>query len=174
MIAASSHTIRFALRFGGDRFPATTPREAFLAAQVDPATTSIVYYGELGGTDEYELAQLLQDGAATKPVACYIAGVIGENFDQPVQFGHAKALAGSKAKRPALNVQHFAKPVQRLQSRCKNLARLLLKFQLRLLTLTKNGTSPHERPVEIITISSESADGYEFVGRKSHFVGARR
>jgi succinyl-CoA synthetase alpha subunit len=95
MVAASGHLLSFALCFGGDRFPATQPSTAFLAAEADPATTHIVYYGELGGTDEYEIAKLINEGKVTKPVIAYIAGVIGESFDAPVQFGHAKALAGS-------------------------------------------------------------------------------
>ncbi len=98
MVTSSRHTISFALCFGGDRFPTTTPKEAFIAAQEDPATTHIVYYGELGGQDEYEFAELIKTGQITKPIIAYIAGVIGENFDQPVQFGHAKALAGNKSE----------------------------------------------------------------------------
>lgn len=50
----------------------------------------------MGGTDEYEIVDLIKEGLLTKPVIAYIAGVIGESFDTPVQFGHAKALAGSK------------------------------------------------------------------------------
>src|SRR5690606_8145638 len=89
------------------RFPATSPRDAFLAAEADPETKAIVYYGELGGVDEYELVTLIEEGKLTKPIVAYIAGVIGETFEAPVQFGHAKALAGSKsetasAKREAL------------------------------------------------------------------------
>ena len=95
-LVSKGRGLSFALCFGGDRFPATTPVDAFLAAEKDPATTAIVYYGELGGTDEHDVAQLLEKKLVTKPVICYIAGVIGESFEQPVQFGHAKALAQSQ------------------------------------------------------------------------------
>src|SRR5690606_12918970 len=64
----------------------------------DPVTKAIVYYGKLGGTDEYELVTLVEEGKLTKPIVAYIAGIIGENFDTPVQFGHAKALAGSRSE----------------------------------------------------------------------------
>jgi citrate synthase len=90
--------ISFALSFGGDRFPILSPKEAFLAAEKDPQTTAIVYYGELGGTDEYELAKLLQTGKVTKKVICYIAGTISEMFETPPQFGHAKAMAATQAE----------------------------------------------------------------------------
>ena len=71
----------------------TTPKEAFLAAEKDPHTKTIVYFGELGGTDEYELSEMLKDKQITKQVICYIAGSVAEMFDTPPQFGHAKALA---------------------------------------------------------------------------------
>jgi ATP citrate (pro-S)-lyase len=166
MVAKSDHTISFALCFGGDRFPATTPRDAFLAAQEDEATTHIVYYGELGGTDEYELADLLKNGTISKPVICYIAGIIGENFEQPVQFGHAKALAGSKsetasAKRAAL------------REAGATVAESMQEFTSQINALPRSNDS-HENKKQIgsrhashfsSTISTESNEGYEFVGR---------
>ncbi|MEO6508752.1 MAG: hypothetical protein ABIO02_02265, partial [Patescibacteria group bacterium] len=85
--------ISFGLSFGGDRFPIVSPKEAFLAAEADPQTEYIVYYGELGGYDEYEVAQLIREKKITKPVIAYIGGVISEMFETPPQFGHAKAMA---------------------------------------------------------------------------------
>ena len=83
----------FALSFGGERFPGTSPRDAFLAAEADPDTRTIVYFGELGGTDESDLAELLGSKQINKEVICYIAGMVAEMFEMPPQFGHAKALA---------------------------------------------------------------------------------
>lgn len=88
--------ISFSLSFGGDRFPITSPKDAFLAAENDPETKTIIYYGELGGTDEYELAELLHTKRVTKTVICYVAGAISEMFETPPQFGHAKAMASKK------------------------------------------------------------------------------
>lgn len=107
MVANGGKRVSFALTLGGDRFPVTAPSEAFLAAEADPDTEQIVYYGELGGYDEYELVDLIKTKKVCKPVVAYIAGSIAEQFDTPVQFGHAKALAGNKsesasAKRAAL------------------------------------------------------------------------
>lgn len=107
-IVNSSHNfVSFSLSFGGDRFPLLEPVDALLAAQNDEATQAIVYYGELGGEDEYKLAKLIEVGHITKPVICYVAGVISDLFETPPQFGHAKAMAGSyeesaKAKREFL------------------------------------------------------------------------
>lgn len=85
--------ISFALALGGDRFPITDSVAAVLAAQHDAATEQIVFFGELGGTDEYEIAKLIESGVLTKRVIVYIAGVVAELFETPPQFGHAKAMA---------------------------------------------------------------------------------
>ncbi len=108
IVTSSGKRISFALSFGGDRFPIVSPMEAFLAAERDPETEHIIYFGELGGYDEYEIAHALKEGRITKPVICYIAGVISDMFPKPPQFGHAKAMAGkkeegAKAKRKALS-----------------------------------------------------------------------
>lgn len=101
------HGISFALAMGGDRFPITEPVDAIRLAQADTLTKRIVYFGELGGTDEYEIAKLIKDGEVTKPIIVYIAGKVAELFPTPPQFGHAKALArtrdeSAEAKKKAL------------------------------------------------------------------------
>lgn len=90
--------VSFAIALGGDRYPITTPAEAFQIAQVDPRTKRIVYFGELGGEDEYEIAGLLESGQITKPVLAYIAGTVAELFAESPQFGHAKAMASKKSE----------------------------------------------------------------------------
>ena len=165
MVASSGHLLSFALCFGGDRFPATTPRDAFLAAEHDRATKAIVYYGELGGTDEYELAELIQNGDVTKPVIAYIAGVIGESFETPVQFGHAKALAGSRDETASAKRTMLAEAGTTVAASIGELATLIEK-------IPKDTVEPHDvtmtrRPESLFTstISRESAEGYQFVGK---------
>ncbi|KXK11243.1 MAG: Succinyl-CoA ligase (ADP-forming) subunit alpha [Microgenomates bacterium OLB23] len=70
-VTKAGHTLSFALHFGGDRFPIVPPMEAFLAAESDTHTTHIVYYGELGGDDEYELVRLKKRGQANKANFCF-------------------------------------------------------------------------------------------------------
>ncbi len=165
IVASSRHTISFALCFGGDRFPATTPRDAFLAAEADTATTHIVYYGELGGQDEYELVELISSGQVTKPVIAYIAGVIGESFEQPVQFGHAKALAGNKNETASAKRQALAEVGVTIASS-------MTDFAAAITVIPPDEGKPEE--VESLaqrsgslfssTISKETDAGYEFVG----------
>ncbi len=95
LTADSSWGVSFALAVGGERFPITSPKDAMLAAQADPGTKAIIYFGELGGTDEYDIAELLNKKQLTKPVVAYIAGTVAELFATPPQFGHAKAMAGT-------------------------------------------------------------------------------
>ena len=107
VVNSTHNKVSFALSFGGDRFPLLEPVDALMAAQKDDATKTIVYYGELGGEDEYKLAKLIEVGHITKPVVCYVAGTISDLFETPPQFGHAKAMAknmeeSAKAKRETL------------------------------------------------------------------------
>ena len=88
--------VSFAIALGGDRNPITTPAEAFLLAESDSQTEQIVYFGELGGEDEYAIADLITSSRVTKPVVAYIAGTVAELFAEPPQFGHAKAMANDR------------------------------------------------------------------------------
>src|SRR3989344_4005141 len=106
-VALAGKRLSFSLCIGGDRFSATSLTDVLLLAENDPKTTAIAYFGELGGIDEYEIADLLKSKKLTKPVLAYVAGVIDEAFDEHMQFGHAKALVArqdesARAKREAL------------------------------------------------------------------------
>lgn len=106
-VTNAGHRLSFSLALGGERFPMTTPADMFQAAQDDPATQTIVYFGELGGGDEYLLVDLINKQKITKPVIAYIAGTVAELFAAPPQFGHAKAMAAradesARAKADAL------------------------------------------------------------------------
>lgn len=165
MVASSGHLVSFALCFGGDRFPATTPRDAFLAAEADPATRSIVYYGELGGVDEYEVVELIKTGKLTKPIIAYVAGVIGESFATPVQFGHAKALAGSRDETASAKRQAMAEAGVSVAESIGQLSGLvagLARDEVAERTVTFTGRTAS---LFTSTISAETSDGYSFVGK---------
>jgi ATP citrate (pro-S)-lyase len=114
-VAKADKRVSFALAIGGDRFPITSITGAFLLAETDSQTTSVVYFGELGGVDEYEIVELRKAGKLTKPIVAYIAGIIDEAFSEHVQFGHAKSLVAHKdesarAKRFALRASGVQAP----------------------------------------------------------------
>lgn len=109
---SSGHRLSFALSFGGDRFPVLSPRDAFLLAEQDPMTKTVLYYGELGGEDEYELLKLKEENLFTKTVVAHVAGTVASLFPESPQFGHAKAKADTArvtatAKRAALKSAGF-------------------------------------------------------------------
>jgi ATP citrate (pro-S)-lyase len=104
-VTGSGLRVSFGIALGGDRFPVTSPAKAFLLAQRDPATERIVYFGELGGRDEYEIAQLVADGTITKSIFAYVAGTVAELFETPPQFGHAKAMASTQSETAAAKKQ---------------------------------------------------------------------
>ncbi|HVM73316.1 MAG TPA: citrate/2-methylcitrate synthase [Candidatus Paceibacterota bacterium] len=106
-VASAGKRLSFSISIGGDRFPVTSLTDVLLLAESDPSTSAIVYFGELGGSDEYEIVELVKSKRLTKPVLAYIAGIIDEAFDEHMQFGHAKALVArqdesARAKRDAL------------------------------------------------------------------------
>lgn len=96
-VVAAGSGISFAACYGGDRFPITSPLQWFIEAENDPETSDIVYFGELGGTDEYTLRDAIKAGRITKPIYAYIAGRY-EAKDEKIQFGHAKALAKAESE----------------------------------------------------------------------------
>lgn len=108
VVTGSGRNISFAIAMGGDRYPILDPEKAILIAENDPATKEIIYFGELGGTDEYKIVELIKAKKVKKRIIVYIAGVVAELFETPPQFGHAKALAESQdesatAKKEALS-----------------------------------------------------------------------
>lgn len=165
MVASSGHLLSFALCFGGDRFPATRPLDAFLAAEADPETTHIVYYGELGGKDEYEIVELIKQGKLTKPVVAYIAGVIGESFEAPVQFGHAKALAGSQSETASAKRSAMADQGISVAHSISQLADLVAKIPKMTVNERTSDYGSRSSSLFTSTISSETDEGYGFVGK---------
>ncbi|MCZ6543922.1 MAG: CoA-binding protein [Planctomycetota bacterium] len=57
--------------------------------QHDPETDAIVLFGEIGGTQEERLAELIQTGRITKPVIAYIGGAAAT---EGTRFSHAGAI----------------------------------------------------------------------------------
>jgi ATP citrate (pro-S)-lyase len=97
-LASNAIGVSFAAAVGGERYPITTPVELIEQALQDSETEAIVYFGELGGTDEYDIAKLLKNTKTKKPVYAYVAGIIAEKFENAPQFGHAKSMAQNKSE----------------------------------------------------------------------------
>lgn len=74
---------------GGDTVLGIRIPDAALRFQEDPATDAIVVFGEIGGSQEEELADLVKSGRVTKPVIAYIGGKAAR---AGTRFSHAGAI----------------------------------------------------------------------------------
>jgi len=83
---------------GGDRYPGSRFLDHLLRYEANPRVKMLVLLGEVGGTDEYDVAAAIHDGRLKKPVVAWCIGTCAALFPFEVQFGHAGALAGSAAQ----------------------------------------------------------------------------
>ena len=74
---------------GGDSVLGLTFPEVALKFQDDPETDAIVLFGEIGGSMEERLADLMAAGRITKPVVAYIGGKAAR---EGTRFSHAGAI----------------------------------------------------------------------------------
>jgi len=98
LVAKTGAAVSFAAAVGGERFPIVKPAELVEEAIKDKATDTILFFGEVGGRDEYEIAEVLQKTGTKKVFIGYVAGIVAEKFESAPQFGHAKALAQDKSE----------------------------------------------------------------------------
>src|ERR1051325_9338683 len=77
------------VHIGGDAVIGIRLPDAALMFQADPLTEGIVIFGEIGSSQEEELAQLIRDRKVTKPVVAYIGGKAAR---EGTRFSHAGAI----------------------------------------------------------------------------------
>ena len=82
---------------GGDVYPATTLIDHLLRYEKNPNIKMMVALGEVGGKDEYQIIQAIEEKKLTKPLVMWVTGTCAEMLPSGVQFGHAGAKADSKA-----------------------------------------------------------------------------
>src|SRR3989442_5707499 len=74
---------------GGDAVLGIRIPDAALMFEADPFTEAIVIFGEIGSSQEEELAQLIRDRKVTKPMIAYIGGKAAR---EGTRFSHAGAI----------------------------------------------------------------------------------
>src|SRR2546429_1047113 len=74
---------------GGDAVLGIRIPDAALMFEADPLTEAIVIFGEIGSSQEEELAQLIRDRKVTKPVIAYIGG---KAAPEGTRLSHAGAI----------------------------------------------------------------------------------
>jgi ATP-citrate lyase alpha-subunit len=96
VIADNTNGIYEGIAIGGDAFPGSTFYEHIERFEQNEAIKMIVLLGELGGTDEYKIADALKNKKITKPLVAWVTGTCAKEFSGEVQFGHAGAKSGNK------------------------------------------------------------------------------
>ena len=74
---------------GGDVVVGLPQPEVVKLFQADPETQAIVIFGEIGGSQEEQVADLIASGAVTKPVVAFIGGKAAKSG---TRFSHAGAI----------------------------------------------------------------------------------
>lgn len=98
IVSKNSDGVNEGVAVGGDSFPLSTLLENTLRLADDPDIKMLVVLGEIGGTDEYEIAEAIKSGKIQKPVVAWVSGTVATLFPTEVQFGHAGAKSGGKGE----------------------------------------------------------------------------
>lgn len=77
------------VHIGGDAVLGLRAPDVALKFEQDPQTDAIVLFGEIGGSQEEDLAELIRAGRVTKPVIAYIGGKAAR---EGTRFSHAGAI----------------------------------------------------------------------------------
>ena len=93
--------VSWAVGIGGDLIPGTDFADFILELEDDPNTKASVIFGELGGTFEERVGELVKERKIKKPVVAFIAGDFTTKLPSEVQFGHAGAVIEGKRGLPS-------------------------------------------------------------------------
>jgi ATP citrate (pro-S)-lyase len=89
------------IAIGGDRYPGSSLLSHLLRYEQDPDCKMMVLLGEVGGVEEWAVADAIKDGRLTKPLIAWCIGTCSELLSSKhgdVQFGHAGAQAGCQGE----------------------------------------------------------------------------
>lgn len=88
-IVAAGFGVSTLIGVGGDPVPATRFAELLPAFEADSDTEAVVIIGELGGTMEEEVAEMIKNGLFTKPLVAFLSG---RTAPPGTRMGHAGAI----------------------------------------------------------------------------------
>ncbi len=94
---------------GGEMLIGSTYADLLRLFEKDKETKAVVAFGELGGTYEDEIAEVLKNKEFTKPIAVFIGGKFAENLPAGIQFGHAGAIIERGKGRPSDKIEKLRK-----------------------------------------------------------------
>ena len=89
LISKSGFGVSTAIHVGAEPIVGMTEAELVKLFNEDPETQAIVIFGEIGGVQEEEVAQLVEEEKIAKPIVAYIAG---RTLPSGVRYSHASAV----------------------------------------------------------------------------------
>jgi len=98
VIALNADGIFEGIAVGGDTYPGSTLLDHLLRYEMNPEIKFMVVLGEVGGSEEYRIADAIKAGRVKKPVVAWVTGTCSKVFPSQVQFGHAGAMAKGAAE----------------------------------------------------------------------------
>ncbi len=98
VIAINSDGLYEGIAIGGDQYPGSTLLEHLERYEANPEIKMMVVLGEVGGKEEYKIANCIKEGKIKKPVVAWVTGTCSKVFPSEVQFGHAGAMARGEAE----------------------------------------------------------------------------
>jgi ATP citrate (pro-S)-lyase len=93
IISRNSDGVYEGVAIGGDRYPGSLFLDHLLRFNDNPDVKMLVLLGEVGGIDEYAVAEAIKSGRINKPIVSWVMGTCASIFPYEVQFGHAGAMA---------------------------------------------------------------------------------
>lgn len=118
-----------AVHVGGDLLMGTTYTDLLAQFEQDEQTDVIVLFGEHGGSYEFEVADMIEAGNLTKPLAMYVGGKFASRLPEGMTIGHAGAIvekgkgADAKTKRLQEVGAHVVEHYQDLATIAKTLCK---------------------------------------------------
>jgi succinyl-CoA synthetase alpha subunit len=110
---------------GGEILVGSTYADLLRLFENDKDTKGVVIFGELGGTYEEHIAEVLKNREFTKPVAVFVAGKFTESMPSGVQFGHAGAIIERGRGRPTEKIEKLRKAGAIIAERHDQLGQLI-------------------------------------------------
>ncbi|MFH0799501.1 MAG: citrate/2-methylcitrate synthase [Pseudomonadota bacterium] len=93
IIARNSDGLYEGIAIGGDAYPGSTLLDHILRYERIPEVKMIAALGEIGGTEELKIVEVLKEKKIKKPLVIWVTGTCSKMFPAGVQFGHAGAKA---------------------------------------------------------------------------------
>jgi ATP citrate (pro-S)-lyase len=85
IISRATDGVYEGIAIGGDRFPGSSFIDHMLRFEADPQAKLMVLLGEVGGIEEYEIAEAIKSGKIKKPVVAWCIGTCSTMFTTDVQ-----------------------------------------------------------------------------------------